>query len=157
MSKIYIHYGSDEFNPEKFKPIKNKLMSTKPEGGLWASPIDSPQNWKNWCETEKFHLEKLQKSFTLQLRPNAKVLYINYAERLDLLPKQKPLVGLEHFDNWDCLDFEKIAKKYDAIELSLSQETTRGQEYWKSLSYKLYGWDCDSILILNPKCIMEVK
>lgn len=156
MEKLYIHYGSDVFEPEEFQPIKNRELFTKPDGGLWASPIDAPRSWKNWCEGENFHTDLLQKSFTFSLKPKARVLYINYAERLDNLPKVKPPIGMEHFDSWDCLDFEALAKKYDAIELSLSNETTKTQNYWNTLYHRLYGWDCDSILIMNSEC-MEVK
>jgi len=150
VERLYIHYGSDVFDPEKFQPIENKELSTRPKGGLWASPVDAPRSWKNWCEGENFDIESLEKSFTFTLKPKTRILYINYAERLDNLPKVKPPIGIEHFDSWDCLDFEELARHYDAIELSLSNETT---SHWKGLYYRLYGWDCDSILIMNPKCI----
>ena len=45
-------------------------------------------------------------------------------------------------------------KKYDAIELHLSDEVT--DDYLESLYFKLYGWDCDSILIMNPDIIRGV-
>ena len=36
-----ISYGlGDKFIPEKFQPIKN-VDWVKPDGGLWASPVDS--------------------------------------------------------------------------------------------------------------------
>ena len=44
-----------------------------------------------------------------------------------------------------CLDFEKLSKDYDAIEV-----IDIGKFYWA-----LYGWDCNSILIMNPD-IVEV-
>ena len=43
------------------------------------------------------------------------------------------------------LDFEAIALKYDAIEVNISND-------WK-LYDALYGWDCDSILVMNKKII----
>jgi hypothetical protein len=145
--------GSEHFDPERFIKIENRPLFTKPIGGLWASPIDAPRSWENWCKKEHFHLDRLEKNFKFRLKPDAKVLYINYAERLDSLPKVKPQMGLEHFDSWDCLDFEKLAKKYDAVELSLSNETTQSTHPWKGLYHRLYGWDCDSILIMNKDCI----
>jgi len=47
------------------------------------------------------------------------------------------------------LDFEKIKESYDAIELLISKD--------QRLYYKLYGWDCDCILVLNKDAIEEVK
>ena len=44
--------------------------------------------------------------------------------------------------------------EYDAIELHLSEEVV--DDYLESLYFKLYGWDCDSILIMN-KDIIKAK
>ena len=48
-----------------------------------------------------------------------------------------------------ALDFEKLSKEYDAIEVFISKDE---QLYWD-----LYGWDCDSILIMNSDIIEEVR
>ena len=50
---------------------------------------------------------------------------------------------------WTTLDFEKLAQEYDAIEVLISGDP--------GLYYELYGWDCDSILIMNPEIIIEEK
>ena len=47
------------------------------------------------------------------------------------------------------LDFEKLSKEYDAIEVNISE--------CRDLYYSLCGWDCDSILIMNSDIIEEVK
>lgn len=48
------------------------------------------------------------------------------------------------------IDFERCTKLgYDAIELNLSADR---QLYWE-----LYGWDCDSILVMNPDRIKMVQ
>ena len=46
---------------------------------------------------------------------------------------------------WLILDFEKIAKEFGAIEVNISSD--------EKLYWKLYGWDCDSILIMNPNVV----
>ena len=40
-------------------------------------------------------------------------------------------------------DFERVAKDYDFIDFKV-----------KELYYQLYGWDLDSILVLNPDVII---
>ena len=54
------------------------------------------------------------------------------------------LMGINIF-----LDFEKLSKEYDAIEVNISE--------CRDLYYSLYGWDCDSIVIMNPDIIEEIK
>ena len=56
----FIHYGHDKFEKDKFELVKNRLDASKPKGGLWASRIDSPNGWKDWCESNEFGTEKLQ-------------------------------------------------------------------------------------------------
>ena len=48
-----------------------------------------------------------------------------------------------------CLDFEKLARDYDAIEVLISNDYR--------LNTSLMGWDCDSIIVFNPNIIEEVK
>lgn len=148
---VYIHYGHDEFHlPD---PIRNIGYFTKPNGGLWASRKDDELGWKNWCENEEFRLyafdKSFDKSFEFILKDNANVLVLNDRDQLDDLPQigNPELLGYnkENRTSTCYLDFEKLSKTYDAIEL-----VNIGQFYWA-----LYGWDCNSILIMNPD-IVEV-
>lgn len=50
VSDKYIHYGSKHFDINRFKPIKNESLFTKPIGGLWASKVDDNYGWKNLCK-----------------------------------------------------------------------------------------------------------
>jgi hypothetical protein len=154
----YIHYGADKFIPEKFTPVKNAAWgSTKPEsGGLWASAVDSEFGWKDWCESENFHLKNLEKSFMFKLKDDARILRIRSVDDLELLPKYNSILkSLSYIP-----DFEKAAEMYDGIELDLSHEVNKGEwiegEWIEGLYFKLYGWDCDSILILNPDVIVTI-
>lgn len=153
--KKYIHYGSTKFEPEKFEPIQNRLF-VKPTGGFWASPIETEWGWKDWCEAENYEECEKENSFTFTLSENANVLHLHNVEDLDSLPKLKlpePLKSLSKgILGMVYLDFEKILKSgYDAIEIHLEDFSL------ESLYGKLYGWDCDSILIMNPEIIKEVK
>lgn len=147
MGKRYIHYGSPKFNAEVFAPIRNCRAFTKPDGGLWASPVDAKHGWKQWCKDNSFRECRKENSFTFTLTPDAKVLYICSVIGLDSLPQVKDEFALS---NWCLLDFEKLLEQgYDAVEISI---TAAPRLYWS-----LYGWDCDSILVMNPDVIMEVK
>lgn len=148
----YIHYGCDRFDINKFEPIKNQeWASPKPAGGFWASTLDTPRNWKNWCEDENFFLDKLKTSFTFELTPDARVFHLYRSDQLEQLPEYNSIFK----STWYCIDFEKAMEDWDAIELHLSDEIF--DDFLESLYFRLYGWDCDSILIMNPGIIMEDK
>ena len=78
------------------------------------------------------------------MKEGSKVLTIDNAKMLSGLPQQESIYKfLSVF-----LDFEKIKEEYDAIEVLISSD--------HQLYYDLYGWDCDSLLVLNKECIEEI-
>lgn len=155
MSKRYIHYGSSSFQIERWTPIQAEYGGMfKPLGGLWASPVDAQFGWSAWCEAENFRLERLRKSFTFELKPDARVLEIT-PDIVWELPQNKDAL----FPRWEDerlsgyasvkdIDFVALAREYDVLECSLSK--------YPSLYWSLYGWDCDCILVMNPEVIVNV-
>lgn len=138
----YIHYGSTVFLPGAVAPIRNTKMMPKPQGGLWGTRADSEFGWKEWCEEQGFRQCHEAQAFRFTLRPDARVLLITDADNLVDLPHvEGPLTT-----RWDCLDFEKLATEYDAIEVLITEDFR--------LNQRLYGWDCDSILIINPEVVV---
>jgi hypothetical protein len=148
MSKIYIHYGAKEFH--KIQPIKNERCFTKPQGGLWASPVDAPFGWKEWCEREHFRENNEDNSFKFVVKDDSKIIHVRDVKDLEKLPKQKDTYDL---DIMCCLDFEQIQKDFDGIELHLSEEEKSIETFCNGLYFKLYGWDCDSIIIFHDEAI----
>ena len=141
----FIHYGHDKFEKDKFELVKNRLDASKPTGGLWASRIDSPNGWKDWCESNEFGTEKLTTSFMFTLKEDAKVLIITNTKQLEQLPKMKNPLPIPTM--WSMIDYEALATEYDALELLISEDY--------ELYFSLYGWDCDSIVIMNPEVIIQ--
>ena len=142
---IYIHYGDDTFR--EMDPIKNLIFRDKPFGGLWASRKDCRFGWKDWCEDEEFRLDTFDRSFEFKLKDGAKVLLLKEVDQLDDLPKIDN--EYDKSNQWTTcnLDFVKLNKDWDAIELTDS---------WK-FHWALYGWDCDSILIMNPDIVEVIE
>ena len=136
----YIHYGHRKFDREKFVPIKNQ-SSVKPIGGLWCCRCGQKQTWKNWNEHSNFAKCEEKNSFTFSIAKDTKVLVINSSEELASCGFIKTL---EH--GIITLDFERILSKgIGALEVNISRD--------QNLYWDLYGWDCDSVLILDPDCI----
>ena len=148
---LYIHYGSTKFVPYCFRQVTNTDYPwNKPHGGLWASRVDAKRGWRDWCKDEEFGLDCLDACFYFLITPAAKVCHLYSSEDLDLLPQRNDCSewGDEFYP-----DFEQMVRDgWDAIELHLSS-TDKNWSLDGGLYWRLFGWDCDSILIMNPKII----
>ena len=142
----YIHYGHDKFDVTKFDKIENIPEFAKANGGFWGCRIDSEYSWKDWCIANDYDDSDLNIHFEFTLKEDAGILVIDKSDKLKELPKAKSI--FEH-PTFVLLDFEELSKQYDAIEVLISED---GQLYWD-----LYGWDCDSIFIMNPDIIIQKK
>ena len=143
--KKYIHYGSDKFDKDKFKGIENIQFFNKPNGGLWACEVGTKFGWKEFCELEQLDWVNLSDSFEFELTPEARVLrlhtlddYIEFRSKYAVND-----IGIKIALGYD---FEKIAKEYDVIDFKIGE-----------LYMALYGWDVDSILVLNPDIVKEIS
>jgi hypothetical protein len=153
----YIHYGAKQYDPEKFHQIKNRFrpITAKPEGGLWGSPVGAKYGWKEWNESNDFVKCDENNSFRFRLKKDAKILIIDAEDKLCLLPDaDMPPVSSELYSerysdlysDKKFIDFEKLVELgYDAVEVLISE--------CQSLYTTLYGWDCDSVLVLNKDAI----
>lgn len=141
-SLTVIHYGEKQYQPSKIKPIENEGC-VKPKGGLWTSPINSNWGWKDWCESENFRDCNEANSFKLKFKPDAKIIIIDSLKDLLGLPKY-------NYHEKQYPDFELLATMCDAIWL-----TEKGQNETHLSHPSLYGWDCESVLIINGECCYE--
>ena len=142
---LLVHYGSWKFDLAKFKPIKNTVWN-KPKGGLWTSPLYSEYGWKHFCKSERFNINSLKCRMILKLKSD-KILTIDSIKDLDNM-EWRNISELM----FDSPDYEKLKLKYDAIYLTLNgQNRTR-----LSHPLNLYGWDVETVFIMNPKSVQQL-
>ena len=156
-SKIYIHYGHKNFDRDLFTEIKNRDYFVKPHGGLWASRINAEYGWKQLVTDNEFFTGKYRDDncFKFKLKDGARLLVITNDDQLDTLPQQHTPHSNLVFTT--CLDFEKLKEEYDAIEVLIYEDKSEIQDnFVDGLYNKLYGWDCDSILVMNKDVIQEI-
>lgn len=143
---VYVKYGSTAFDPAIFKPIENEVCFSKPRGGMWSSRIDAKNGWRQWCIDEDFRYYDDNDCFRFKLKDNASVLYLTNANQLSDLPHIES--SNRYLRGTHYLDFEKLQKLgFDAIEVTMTN----------GLYMALYGWDVDSILIMNPDIVVPIK
>ena len=137
----YIHYGSAKFDKSKFKSIENIQFFNKPNGGLWGCEVGTKFGWKEFCELENIDWVNLSDSFEFELTTEARVLRLH---NLDDYVEFRSKYAINDIGIKLALgyDFERIAKEYDVIDFKVGE-----------LYMALYGWDVDSILVLNPDVI----
>ena len=104
-------------------------------------------DWDRFCKEENFDKEDWSKGIIFKLKDNARIYTIDSYEDLTVLvnkyPNEKSIIRT------DALDFNKIAEDYDAIHL-----TEEGQWATRfSRPNTLYGWDCETLLVLNFNAI----
>lgn len=151
----YIHYGSSKFDPKRWKDVRGSEggFFNKPDGGLWASPVDSEYGWLAWCSCEKFDLNRLKKSFRFTIAPTARILELTPDNVWDL-PGDEVLrkrfgwmpYNVGTFSRVIGIDFAKLSEDYDVLVCSITK--------YPALYRFLYGWDCDCILVLNKEVIV---
>lgn len=150
---IFIHYG-DLYDATKFKEIKNANTPwVKPNGGYWASPVESNNGWKDWCLREDFlsfedWYQDINRSQKFTIAEDAKILYLRNEEEITFL-KEKYLLRDPHLMCFSIYpDFEKLVSDgYQAIYYEDNVDT----------HYPLMCWDCDSLLVLDPSIIKITK
>lgn len=151
MKREYIHYGHKHFDKSLFKEVRGwDNCTNKPYGGLWGSPVDTDWGWMNWCVSEQFHLDRYKDSFKFTLENGSKVFHIRNRNDIFKLPVAK----YPDPNSFSCIgwyyDWDKIAKKYDAVELHFSNDYSLFHDVF-------YCWDVDSIIVLNPDIIREIE
>lgn len=134
-----ITYGLGDFDHESFKPVQNDWI--KPKGGLWASPIESEYGWKHFCEENEWNLDGLRTSFEFTFKGLC-VVIDSFEDLRDLYWIEKPL-------RINMVDFERLQR--EGIQGVLL--TTCGLGNTKFTDPNLYGWDCESLLVMDRTCI----
>ena len=150
MNKTYIHYGNTVFNPKLIHGPHNNNWN-KPKYALWASPENAGYSWSEWCKENDYGSCREDNRFRFRLKNNANVFYIDSLDKARSLPEVSvPNPYLAKYTGIGFYDFDKLkADGYDAVEVSLS-------DCWQ-LYDEMYGWDCDSIAVLNPDVVEVIS
>lgn len=150
--KIYVHYGSNKFDPDRFKePYYENEFDFKPWGGLWASEDTDREgywSWRDWCESERFYLGNLERMFRFKLNDNQKAFVIKDTSVVNTPYAfyRYPLEGIITFSRIRINTKKLIEDGYTHVEFHENQYT----------HYAFYAWDCDCIFILDPTVIKPI-
>ena len=151
----YIVLGKTELKEEFFNKDLTNDGINKPVGGLWSSPYTPGKkyisDWDRFCKEENFIKGDNSVGVIFSLKEEARIYTIDTKEDLDNLANKYPIVVKENlrYNFMSTIDFTKVSKDYVAIYL-----TDKGQWATRfSRPNTLYGWDCETLLVLNFNAI----
>jgi hypothetical protein len=152
MSIKYKSYGE---LPVEFYGVKGSHYN-KPVGGLWGC---RGEEWREWCESEEFCLDRLEKHFFFKLKKGSKVyrvrtkkdflyLFNKYSNHRKYKPGYQSCLG--------TIDFIEMSKDYDAVEVV--GDIVYKLRFGCDEDHKgLYAWDVPSICVLNVDKVKIMK
>jgi len=148
-----IHYTDKKdwsLKPIKItNPWKGDGLSIKPLGGIWCSPSNSKYSWKDWCKAESFGRGKYRVELDVDL---TNFVIIDSVE--DCLSR---LIWVEPKNRINsCIDFEQM-KSNGVTGIYLTDKGQAETRFMTPYSKSLYGWDCESLVILDEKAILSWK
>ena len=139
---VYHFTAERNFSINPISIQNNKSAISKPIGGLWTSPVVSSGSWRKWCIDNSFQL----RPFLVRMRVRVtRCFRVEFEDDLRDMPWVYPHKELP----WARTpDFEQMKEMYECIWL-----TDDGQWNTRLSTPDLYGWDCETILILNETCV----
>lgn len=118
----------------------------KPQG-LWFSVGEA---WKDWCEAERFGLDRLLHVSPIVLGRGAKILRLRNPAALDKFTAayRTPLLPGTDLRSF-VIDWPKVSESYDGIVIAPYQWRRRLsiEAFW------YYGWDCASGCIWRRRAV----
>ena len=154
-NKTFIHFGTNNYNKEDFKKVKNSkylAMKNKPDGGFWGCEYtpnsEYRSSWEEYVNDIEWDDMILEKFIKFKIIDNARVLVINNEKDLNELEKKYALKSYQFRDfcNHEVLDYEKISKDYDAIYLT--------EDGFYDNQEKMESWCIESLCVFNPNIVV---
>lgn len=154
--KIYITYNNKdiEFNKDLIKTSLKTNYINKPTEAFWGSPENAEYGWKEWCESEEFgdydfdnpirwKLKDGSKIYTISLKSVTTINGINKLSRYIISNELESMIYL----NYRQMRNNNIA----AVELL---DARVGHLFRNRIEISFNGWDCESIVVLDPSKII---
>jgi len=145
------------FSPKpiiKLRSYKQKVEADWKPVGLWVSDESAEVGWHEWCVREEFRLDHLKYPYSIELKKDAKILYVSNLREFDAFNKKYNKSLIPHLSNSYLrgIDWFELSGEYQGIVITpyLWERRNHEQSYW------YHGWDCASGCIWNSKAIKKI-
>ena len=172
MKQAYVHYGvtASEFRTDKVDPVSGgSAPGFKPIGGFWATPIGAEGGYREFAHSSGerycdpgnavgFYLNDKARVLTLNTDESVRDFFIDYGVVWNATPYKEYIDGsagktprpIEMDLSVLSVDYEAVAKDYDAVRLDLADAS--------DLAVRAFAdsWGGDSIVVLHPEVIEPI-
>jgi len=142
-----VHYAKKPV--ERLREIPQEKDKFKPRG-FWVSDDDCEDNWKAWCKSEGYGLDRLVCIHDVALAENANVLFLQSSWAIDSFTQQFAIE--EDCYRYRDINWSAVREQWDGLIITPYIWTRRldGDAGW------YYSWDCASGCIWRPRAIASV-
>lgn len=150
--------GGSYYDRKYFEETKcsDEFDFLKPIGGLWLCPYHNNKNPSAWIDFIKNNdMERDITHITIfELKENSNVLVLDdpytfeeeYGRFIDYREGRLARSNIK---------FNEIKNEYDAFFIDGSIVTSVSGSYCASLPVRLYGWDVETLYVMNPDILIE--
>lgn len=126
----------------------------KPEG-LWVSDDSCPDNWRAWCEGERFRVESLALAYEVTLKPDAEILVLRSTADIDAFTRRWAIHPVPGITSNMFIDWCGVRARHQGMIVTpyiWERRLSFGDE--DAMWY--YSWDCASGCIWDPAAIASM-
>ena len=142
----FVYVGPlERVNKNTIAPVNGTVNQQKPFNVFWTSPVNPEtglSDWEEWCNYENFRVYNPLTEHRLHIVPKKDCRILTLLSNTPEFEKYIISTGSYYLDK--CLDFEAIAKDYDAVYVP--RETIDDHNHGT-----LNGWDVATCIFLRPK------
>lgn len=123
-------------------------LVTKPHGGLWVTPVGASISWLDWCKESDYHCGKYRYILDID---TTNILTISDQGDVDAFDG----VEIDHRFALQYFMADFVALKQKGVDgVWITDDAIDGPPLFPKL---FYTWDCDSIVLLNERCIIAIR
>lgn len=121
----------------------------KPKG-FWIS-VDGPNDWREWCESEDFHLERLKFKHEIILNKNSNILHLKNDNEIIKFNEDYSIGDMRLYNH--KIKWDELRNEYGGILIVPYSFNLRLDinHHW------YYGWDCASGCIWDISSIDKIE
>lgn len=154
--KIYITYTyrDKEFNKDLIRTCLKTNYINKPEEAFWGSPENAEYSWKDWCKSEDYGDYNFDHPIRWKLKDGSKIYTISLKSVTTINGINKISRYLTNYcgSATPVLNYRQMRKdNIAAVELL---DARVGHLFINKLEVSFNGWDCNSIVVLDPSKIV---
>jgi hypothetical protein len=121
--------------------------------------VDGPDDWRAWCEAERFNLQNLLFKININLHPDANILHLQSSADLLIFTdgygakesQVNSIMKSHSLGRTFHIDWPQVAREYDGIIIAPYQWPMRMELMW------YYPWDCASGCIWNMDAVQSTN